>query len=764
MNESTLPALRTAPGAIQSAPTPLAATQLQLTIVDLLATLVLEQRYVNREQQPIEVSYTFALPLDATLLDVSVEIAGRRLRGQVQARVQAEMRYEEALAQGHSAYSIRMLDDQLVNIALGNLLPGESLLLRIECAQWLNWNGDRVRLSLPTTIAPRYGNPRLQPADLPVTDLLAEHGFSLRGSVRGLLAQAELASPSHRLSRRAVAAGLDFAIERGLMDRDVVIDLRDSAQSWRIAGAIDRDLNGRVAAQISLCTQPAPAPARTVIAELVIDCSGSMGGVSMEQTRVAVQAIIAALGSADRVNLLRFGSSHHWLLRRPQPATVAVQRTLLDAADGLNADLGGTELLPALEAGLDDLARVPAELQGDRVLFVISDGEVWNLDTTRFIERCQRESVRFFAVAVGTAAVEATFAPLTRGTGGALERVLPGDAMAARIQRHFERVRSGALRQLSVRWPGQCHWQQGPSEAYPGDGVRLSAVLDQVASDASADLHWLDPDGTPRQRRVALSTAAGVTGQVEGASGLARMLAGQRIRHCSDATQATTWGVDYQLVTPHTAITLVLERSANERAGQLPELRTVAHMLAAGWGGTASRGLDRLAGAMPAPACAPPPSPAPQAIADDSFCLDCIEFSPIPEAPERGLDLDGQAPPAAPKAVATKAARAIAETRAALNVRPTIPALALNWIALARLLVARLQQQPELANALREGQIGLSQLQLTLSTELFNWLDARAEAQGLDLEQGEFWRALCFELSLRPEGSEFTRWYAGGSN
>ena len=83
-------------------------------------------------------------------------------------------------------------------------------------------------------------------------------------------------------------------------------------------------------------------------------------------------------------------------------------------------------------------------------LFVISDGEVWNLDSAAFLTRCARERVRVFAVAVGSAAVESTFAPLTRATGGALERVLPSDAMAERIARHFSRARCGALRELVV--------------------------------------------------------------------------------------------------------------------------------------------------------------------------------------------------------------------------------------------------------------------------------------------------------------------------
>jgi Ca-activated chloride channel family protein len=758
MNDSVI-SPRTAPGAIATPASPLIATRIGLAIDDLLATITLTQHYTNREDRAIEVSYTIALPTGAVLLDVEAEIGDQRLRGKVQARVDAEMRYEQALAEGHSAFAIRLVDDQLLNIALGNLKPGERLTLRVVLAQWLLWNGDRVRLTLPTTIAPRYGTSRMQPADQPVVDLLAEHGFRLDGQVRGLLAGAELASATHRLAVRAVEQGIDFAIERGQLDRDIVIDLRDAEQPLRVGGSKAADLAGRDAAMIAFCAAPTAACRRAVVAELVIDCSGSMGGVSIEQTRAAVRAIVAQLTPQDRVNVLRFGSSHQWLLRRPQPATLPVQRTLLLAADDMQADLGGTELLSALNAGLQDLARLPREVNGERVLFVISDGEVWNLDTAEFLARCTRERVRVFAVAVGSAAVESTFAPLTRATGGSLERVLPSDAMAERIQRHFARVRGGALRELRVRWPAASRDAQGPGELYPGDGALLSAILDANGEPGDAEVSWIDPDGAPRQLRVPLRRATDNSGLAV-PSNLARMLACGRFNDIADVAKATRLAIDYQLVTEHSAITLVLERAPGEQLDQLPELRVVPQMLAARWGGTATD--------------------------DFSMDLTCFEEAPMPRklrdqavvAPDPLAEYDyldmpaflrrepedtsavpspssAQPAPASAGAVQRFAAKLGAMLRPrkgaqrdgndASGVRQTDITGAMRR-ELVALLVARLRADSKLIGALLRGEIGLSALALELSPALFNWLDEQAERQGSDLESGAFWRDLIEQL------------------
>ncbi len=742
---------RTAPRAIVHAPSPLQATRLSLQIDDLLATTTLEQHYANRENEAIEVTYTIALPTDAVLLDVEVEIAGRRLRGQVQPKQQAELRYEQALAEGHSAFSIRMVGEQLANIALGNLKPGETLSLRIVMAQWLVWNDDRVRLTLPTTIAPRYGQPDMQPVDQPQVDILAEHGFVLDGRVRGLLAGAQLSSATHRLAVRARGDGIEFKVEQGHLDRDIVIDLRDARSDLRVAGSMSPDLDGTSAAMISFCAPATASSARPVVAEIVVDCSGSMGGVSIDQTRDAVRAIVAQLTPADRINVLRFGSTYQWLLRRPQPATLPVQRTLLQGAEELQADLGGTELLQALNAGLDDLARVPATIGGERVLFIISDGEVWNLDTEDFLKRCARDRVRVFAVAVGSAAVETTFAPLTQATGGALERVLPTDAMAARIQRHFARVRSGALRELRVRWPGATQWTRGPSEVFPGDGVRLSAGLVDRQGEPTAEVEWLEPSGERRQLRVALTPHL----QAPAPSTAARMLARERL-NTVDMEQATRMAVSYQLITPLSAITLVLERAAGEQLDQLPALRVVPQMLAVGWGGTAAGAPAAPASRSaptPMPAMAPPPSVACES--PDFDYLDVPAFQLQSAAPSPGKTADAHTTGRFQRVV--KAARMFVSDRSRSEadeaaLAPFPPSDPLREAVIA-VLLERFRARPELVGLLNSGKLTFTALDVSVSTAILNWLDARAERHGLDLESGAFWRLLVDEISADAVGA-----------
>jgi hypothetical protein len=237
------------------------------------------------------------------------------------------------------------------------------------------------------------------------------------------------------------------------------------------------------------------------------------------------------------------------------------------------------------------------------------------------------------------------------------------------------------------------------------------------------------------------------------------MLAHRRMDGLADVATATRLAIDYQLVTGHTAITLVLERAPGEQLDQLPELRVVPQMLAAGWGGTtaAVRSADR-------------PAPSAPAMPDVEF-FHSIAESPAYDSPDTEYDYldmpaflrresDNQpvAPAPAPKAAgpvrrfAAGLAHALRQasgtprdTATASARRPIDPADALRGELIA-LLVARFAAEPTLVARLARAELGLSALALELSPALFNWLDEQAERSGCDLESGQFWRDLVDQL------------------
>ena len=124
---------------------------------DLLGEVTVCQTYRNDEDVNIEAVYTFPLPLDAVLLDLRVEIGGRTLNGVVVEKKAAEEQYEDAVAAGDAAVMLEAIEPGLYTMNVGNLLPKETATITFVYAIVYRWVGDTLRVSLPTTIAPRYG-------------------------------------------------------------------------------------------------------------------------------------------------------------------------------------------------------------------------------------------------------------------------------------------------------------------------------------------------------------------------------------------------------------------------------------------------------------------------------------------------------------------------------------------------------------------------------------------------------------------------------
>ena len=536
----------------------------------LLSETKVTQTYRNLEEENIEAVYTFPLPLDAVLLELELTLNGRTLRGVVQAKTEAEARYEDAIDEGDSAVLLQAAGSGLFTINVGNLMPGETAVVRFRYAQFHRWQGDSLRFHLPTTIAPRYGDPAaagLDPHQIPEYALSAERGFSLSVTLEGVHAAADFECPSHTVAVASVEAGREITVSGGaaLMDRDFVLVLRETDRVAEGLWAHDED--GVVALASFHPRFPEDVPKAKRRVTLVVDCSGSMGGDSIAQARAALHEILSLFDPEDRFNLIAFGSAHRALFPEPVAASAESIRTAASFVDRLDAHMGGTQIGAALDVAY----------QGGRSdVLLITDGEVWN-DSDVF-GRASESGCRVFTVGVGSSVAEAFVSELAEQTGGACELVSPREDMAERIVRHFRRIDQPSAFRVSVTWPTEPHRQfpETIDAVYGGDTVHVLAWLPVPPSD-HATLALTLEDG--RELRVQV-TFGGTTAVRAEDNALPRLAAFRRLSDLS-VEEATELAVQYELVTEHTSCVLVHDREDNEKAEKVPALRKTPQVLAA---------------------------------------------------------------------------------------------------------------------------------------------------------------------------------------
>ena len=576
---------------------------------DALLTMTIEQRYRNPGTKHIEAVYTFPLPWGAVLMAVEVDLGGKSLSGQVHARPQAEAQYEAALSEGDAAILLERNRDGSHTLNLGNLAPGEQCSIRIRYAQSMQIDQGSVRLMLPTVIAPRYGDPHaagLQPQQVPKVDWLAAYPLEVTVDIFGSLATARVASPSHPISVEPLPAGVRISLSRqSWLDRDVVLLLGPVAHDSLGQALADPFTAGQTAVKLALKPR-VPARSTPLRLKILVDCSGSMGGDSIASARGALQAIVNQLGEGERFSLSRFGSTFEHRSRTLWAVTPATLQGAQRWITQLEADLGGTDMEAALASTFELYAGTDAE-QADVLL--VTDGQINSATDTVALARASGH--RVFVVGIGSAANDQLIFQLAEATGGACEFVAPGEAVAPAVLRMFHRLRGGHVSDVRLNWPGgiQPVWQQTlPKSVFDGDTVHIHAQLAAPVNGTLTLVGRLQADSAPLQ--LAELTLLPPTENSETsennateASTLARMVAWAQIKEWTptnaeekpkDKTRQriADAAVTYQLVTQESSFVLTHQRADADKALDMPEQTRIKHMLAAGWGGTASVAHD----------------------------------------------------------------------------------------------------------------------------------------------------------------------------
>ena len=368
------------------------------------------------------------------------------------------------------------------------------------------------------------------------------------------------------------------------MDRDVVLEARAAGADAGRA-LLDRDDGDWVVLASFRPDFPDPADGGVPrCLKIVVDCSGSMSGDSIEQVRIAGERILDSLRPGDLFDIVAFGTGHRALFGRAMPASPGNVDRAREFVRDLDADLGGTEIESALRAayGIEGEPGLP------RDLLLITDGEVW--DTDAAVAEARASGHRIFTVGVGSAVAEPFVRSLAGATGGACELVAPREDMAERIHRHFQRILAPPARRARVIWPAPVrHPVPDPlPPPYPGDTLHLFGSFSQrPAGPLVLELELAD--GRTISQRLEIGPLPPPNAGVEEAratrSELARMGAARRLPAIDDEAAATELAVRYQLVSEWTDCLVVHVRAEAEKADDLPSLVKVPQVLAAGWHG-----------------------------------------------------------------------------------------------------------------------------------------------------------------------------------
>ena len=562
----------------------LQSVQAQGKLQGLMLRMKLRQVYRNTTDDNLECVYTFPMAWGSVLLGMAVELNGKRLAGTVAEKKEAENRYEKAIQTGDLPVMLERSGKDMYTANLGNLQPGDEVVIEIEYAQLLRLEGGMLRLSLPTTIAPRYGNEHVQgglaPHQTTASSALSEYRLYLSLDISAPLSQGTISSPSHTVQQVNHQSGVTVKLQSNAwLDRDFVLNILGLKDITFATASADATLPGQytlLTSAVAYWEAPAsrPAPLRM---KVLVDGSGSMQGDSNNLAKDALDWLFNQLDATDEVSLSRFGSHTVHVLPRLQVCTSAYQRRLRSEARNIKADLGGTEMDDALRSVIAITHEDEKTVHAASIL-LITDGEVWDIEN--IVATVRKSGHRLFALGVGSAPAESLLRELAEVSGGACEMVSPNQSMQQAVERLLERMRKSCAVQAHLVGVEELLYQSpGPKEITQGDTVHQWAQVNARPSMAPTMQWAMNGQTQSRQADNLLWDEEGV---------LPRLCAAQRLLDTTDEERQRAMALQYQLITQHTNYILVHERAVEEKAEDLPMLQQIAQMQAAGVGGYGS--------------------------------------------------------------------------------------------------------------------------------------------------------------------------------
>ena len=451
-------------------PLPLKHTDVRAAITGYVGTVDVTQQFENPFDEKIEAVYMFPLPEKAAVSEFVMTIGERRIRGILREREEAEAIYREARAQGYQASLLTQHRPNIFEQKVANIEPGKRIDINIRYFHTLSYRDGWYTFVLPTVVGPRYNPPGSRD---PVHALSRSHvqpvaaGAGVRylrpeersGHDIGITVTLDAGVPieaiesSHRIDETRTGpetATIRLADQATIPNRDFVLKFK--VAGGRVKTNLLTYVDGKKGqGYFTLVLYPPEylesAPRHPMEMVFVLDCSGSMNGEPIAQSKAAVLAALDLLGPSDTFQVIRFSNNASRFGPNPVPATpenIARAKRYVRRLQGG----GGTRMIEGIRAAL----RFPHDPERLRFVTFMTDGYIGNeVEILDAIHKSIGES-RIFSFGVGSSVNHYLLNRMAKEGRGAAAYLALDDSGAEVMRYFFNRISRPALTDLEIDW------------------------------------------------------------------------------------------------------------------------------------------------------------------------------------------------------------------------------------------------------------------------------------------------------------------------
>ena len=456
----------------EAIPVPLQNVSINAKLVDFVSEVTVVQSYVNVENNPIEVVYMFPIEEEAAVIYFEAEVDGRKILTQVKEKEQAREVYAEAMRNKKTAVLLEETQPDIFRIKLGQLKPGAGTKIVIKYICELPVEESKVRLTIPTTIAPRYVSPTDKSESAPLIASIpysSEKPAGLTLNIEGLMQTKikSVKSPSHEvkivINEEVNSHGQhefhgELSSKTTDMNKDIIIlvegeneDVLNKPVVFLETYEGDKKNIGAVG-MVSLVPSFNLKEQSTELIFLV-DRSGSMDGSSILQAKKALELFLHSMPSECYFNIWSFGSKFDALFGGGSKMySDNSMKKAIEHVQSMDANYGGTEIYNPLKAIFDQKAPSKSHL---RQIFILTDGAVSNAPVVISLVKEKKGQGRVFSLGLGSSASRHLVKGLARVGCGTAMFANEMEDLRPKVMAQLKNALQPAISNINISWDNE---------------------------------------------------------------------------------------------------------------------------------------------------------------------------------------------------------------------------------------------------------------------------------------------------------------------
>lgn len=405
---------------------------------DQVGVTNVEQVFRNHTDRPLEATYLFPVPKHASVDKFVMWIDGKETRGELLDAQKARQIYTEIVRRTLDPGLLEYVGQDLLKLRVFPVPPRGDVKVKVRFTAVAHKDRGVIEYTYPMR------------TDGKATRTLED--FSVRIALKSQLPISTIYSPTHAISiLRAGSreATIEFEKKQALLDRDFQLFYGVNESEIGLTPICYKPItsdDGYFLLLISPDMEATKVPGIPRDLVMVLDTSGSMSDVKMNQARNALKHCLNHLGKDDRFALISFATTVNTYADDLNPTTTDHLERANKWVDDLRQG-GGTAILPALLRALEfrgkDTGRPFTIAFFTDGMPTVGETDPWKI--VKAVTAKNNSDTRIFTFGVGDDVNAAMLDQLSEATKAVSTYVRPAEDIEAKVSSLFEKIRRPVL-------------------------------------------------------------------------------------------------------------------------------------------------------------------------------------------------------------------------------------------------------------------------------------------------------------------------------